>query len=116
MIYFLLSFLGILSVWSNILQEVGNCTKEKNLSSIIKEKFKLKILMHRCIEFWLRLQMLSCKISFNFQLNVIKFVQHRFLSLVQVLSSCKILDKTNKMPGNESKLKIMTIKENTFPI
>ena len=31
MVLFLLSFLGILSDWSNILQEEGDFTKDKNL-------------------------------------------------------------------------------------
>ena len=42
MILFLLSFLGILSVWSDILQEEGNCIKEKNLCQKSSRKFKNK--------------------------------------------------------------------------
>ena len=47
MILFLLSFLGILSVWSDILQKEGNCTKEKNMSKITNE-IRMKIQIH-CI-------------------------------------------------------------------
>ena len=36
-ISFLLSFLGILSVWSDSLQEERNCTKDKNIHKIINE-------------------------------------------------------------------------------
>ena len=36
-ILFLLSFLGILSYWSNILQKEGYCAKEKNVSKIINK-------------------------------------------------------------------------------
>ena len=42
MFLFLLSYLGILSDWSNILREYRNCTKEKKISLkyLIKNQFK----------------------------------------------------------------------------
>ena len=53
LILFLLSFLGILLVCPDILHEEGNCTKEKEMSEIIKENGNQK---YQCIEFWLKFE------------------------------------------------------------
>ena len=54
MILFLLSFLSILSVWSKILEEEGNCTKYKNIFKIINENENSK---YQNIEFWLKFKL-----------------------------------------------------------
>ena len=42
----------------------------------------------------------------NLKLNFLNLFQHKFLSFIQLPSSCKVSDQTDKMPGNESKNKI----------
>ena len=51
MILFLLSFLGILSVWSEIWQKDGKCTKEKNLCCKNSRKFNSKFKKWQNLEF-----------------------------------------------------------------
>ena len=48
MILLLISFLVIFSVWSDILQEEGNCTQEKNIAKIQVEIQDFAIQLH-CI-------------------------------------------------------------------
>ena len=55
MILVLLSFLDILTVWSVILQEEGNCTKDKNMSKKFNENSNQK---YQYIEFWLKFKIL----------------------------------------------------------
>ena len=45
MILFLLSFIGILSVWSDILQKKENCTKDKTFVKEIQLKMEKNICM-----------------------------------------------------------------------
>ena len=94
MILFLLSFLGILSVWSEIWQKDGKCANGKNLCCKNSRKFNSKFKEWQNLAFFL----------------------HRFFSLVHFPSFCKISDQTDKMPRNESKNKIIMVNKNTFPL
>ena len=66
--------LGILSVWSNILQEEGNCANEWT--------FKSK---YQNIEFWLefksKFKICHQNVFFNFKLNFLEFFWYKFYCL-----------------------------------
>ena len=57
--------------------------------------------------------MVEDKKKLGFKCNPTRVIKY-FFSLVQLPSSCKMSEQSDKMPRNESKNKIIVVKENTF--
>ena len=110
LILFLLSVLGILSVWSDILHEEGNCTKEKYIPKIIhKIHIKNINILNFAYNSSLNSKFCQEKNVMNFYLNFLGLFCNKFFSLVQFPSSCKISDQSDNIPKTEKKKKIVLV-------
>ena len=111
MVLFLLSFLGILLVWSDILQEEGNCTKKKLVQ---KKFFNLKILQLQNSQKQLYGKILNLDLNFIQGIDIFIFINflNMFFLWHNFLLSLKY--RTDNMPRIESKNEIKKVNKNTF--